>query len=154
MRSAPEPVTSAVPMPDLSDPVKRGAFLARMASCADCHTPQEKGQVKPGFEFAGGLLFTTPAETVMAANITPDASGISFYDEDLFVQAIRTGKVKARSLSPIMPWYGYRNMTDEDLKAIFADLRTLKPVKHTVDNTEQPTQCKLCGLKHGGGDRN
>lgn len=154
MRSAPEPVTAAVPMPDLSDPVKRGAFLVRMASCGDCHTPQAKGQRKPGFEFAGGLLFTTPEATVMAANITPDLSGTSYYDEDLFVQAIRTGKVKARSLSPIMPWYFYRSMTDEDLKAIFAYLRTLKPVKHTVDNTEPLTACKLCGMKHGGGERN
>jgi len=57
-----------------------------MASCVDCHTAQEKGQIKAGLEFAGGLLFTTPAATVMAANITPDASGISYYDEDLFIQ--------------------------------------------------------------------
>lgn len=69
-----------------------------------------------------------------------------------WVQAIRTGKVKARSLSPIMPWYFYRNMTDEDLKAVYAYIRTLKPVKHTVDNTESPTDCRLCGMKHGGGD--
>lgn len=154
IRSAPEPVSAPVPTPDLSDPVKRGAFLVRMASCADCHTPQDKGQPKPGFEFAGGFMFTTPEGTVMAANITPDASGISYYDEDVFLQAIRNGKVKARSLSPSMPWIFYRNMTDEDLKAIFTYLRTLKPVKHTVDNAEQPTLCKLCGVKHGGGDRN
>ena len=154
IRSAPEPITATVPAPDLSDPVKRGAFLVRMASCADCHTAQERGQPKPGLEFAGGLLFTPPEGTVMAANITPDASGISYYDEDFFVQTIRTGKVKARSLSPVMPWTFYRDMTDEDLKAMFAYIRTLKPVKHTVDNTEPPTQCKLCGMKHGGGDKN
>jgi mono/diheme cytochrome c family protein len=154
IRSAPEPVTAPVPVPDLSDPVKRGAFLVRMASCADCHTAQEKGQVKPGLEFAGGLLFTTPEATVMASNITPESSGISYYDEDLFIRAIRTGKVKARALSAVMPWSFYRNMTDEDLKSIFAYLRTLKPVKHAVDNTEAPTACKLCGVKHGGGERN
>jgi mono/diheme cytochrome c family protein len=154
MRSTPQPVTESVPQPDLADTVKRGAFLVRMSSCADCHTAQEKGQVKAGLEFAGGLLFKTPAATVMAANITPDPSGISYYDEDLFLQAIRTGRVKARSLSPVMPWIFYRNMTDEDLKAIFAYLRTLKPVKHVVDNTESLTDCKLCGMKHGGGDRN
>ena len=154
MRNGPQPVTSEVPSPDLSDSVKRGEFLTRMASCADCHTPQVRGQVKQGFEFAGGLLFKAPEGTVMAANITPDASGISFYDEDLFIQALRTGKVKARTLSPIMPWYFYREMTDEDLKAIYAYIRTLKPVKHTVDNTEPATDCRLCGVKHGGGDRN
>lgn len=154
IRSAPEPVTATVPAPDLSDPVKRGAFLVRMASCADCHTAQERGQPKPGLEFAGGLLFTPPEGTVMAANITPDASGISYYDEDFFVETIRTGKVKARSLSPVMPWVFYRDMTDEDLKAMFAYIRTLKPVRHTVDNTESPTPCKLCGMKHGGGSKN
>jgi mono/diheme cytochrome c family protein len=154
IRSAPQPVTAPVPQPDLKDPVKRGAFLVRMASCADCHTAQERGQVKPGFDFGGGLRFNGPKGTVMAANITPDPSGISYYDEDLFVQTIRTGKVKARALSPIMPWSFYRSMTDEDLRAVFAYIRTLKPVKHIVDNTEPPTDCKLCGLKHGGGEKN
>jgi mono/diheme cytochrome c family protein len=154
MRSAPQPISAPVSQPDLSDPVKRGAFLVRMASCADCHTPQEKGQVKPGMDLAGGLLFKSSEATVMAANITPDASGISYYDEDLFLQAIRTGKVKARSLSPVMPWVLYRGMTDEDLKAIFAYLKTVKPVKHTVDNAEPPTACKVCGMNHGGGNRN
>jgi len=154
MRSAPQPVTGPVSEPNTSDAVKRGAFLTRMASCADCHTPQDRGQPKPGFEFAGGLLFKTPEATVMAANITPDASGISYYDETLFLDAIRTGKVKARSLSPVMPWYFYRGMTDEDLKAIFAYLRTLKPVKHTVDNSESLAACKLCGMTHGGGEKN
>jgi mono/diheme cytochrome c family protein len=154
MRSTPEPITEPVLEPDLSDQVKRGEFLVRMASCGDCHTLQVQGQVKPGFEFAGGLVFNRPQGAVMAANITPDPSGISYYDEALFVEAIRTGKVRARSLDSTMPWIFYREMTDDDLKAIFAYLRTIKPVKHTVDNSEQPTQCKLCGLKHGGGDRN
>jgi hypothetical protein len=70
IRNAPQPVTEPVPQPDLSEPVKRGAFLVRMASCADCHTAQERGQPKPGLQFAGGLLFTTPEATVMASNIT------------------------------------------------------------------------------------
>jgi len=154
IRSTPEPIDGPVPRPDLTDPVKRGAFLVRMASCGDCHTPQEKGQQKPGMDLAGGLLFKTPEATVMAANITPDASGISYYDEELFLQALRTGKVKARALSYIMPWSMYRGMTDEDLKAIFAYLKTVKPVKHTVDNAEPLTDCKVCGMKHGGGNRN
>lgn len=81
IRGAPQPVTEPVPEPDLSDPVKRGAFLSRMASCADCRTLQVKGQAKPGFDFAGGLVFTRPEGTVMAANITPDASGIVYYDD-------------------------------------------------------------------------
>ena len=53
-----------------------------------------------------------------------------------------------------MPWYAYRNMTDEDLKANFAYLKTLTPVKHVVDNVEPPTFCEVCKGTHGGGDKN
>jgi len=53
-----------------------------------------------------------------------------------------------------MPWPMLRNMTDEDLKAVFAYLRTLKPVHHRVDNTLPPTVCKICQGKHGAGDQN
>jgi hypothetical protein len=62
--------------------------------------------------------------------------------------------VKARKLNSIMPFGAFKNLTDDDLKAIFAYLRTVKPVKHHVDNSEAPTYCKLCRLKHGGGDQN
>ncbi len=73
----------------------------------------------------------------------------------MFIQTIRTGKVKGvRKLNLIMPWGYFRNMTDEDLKAIFAYLRTLKPVKHRVDNSEPPTYCKLCRGYHGLGNLN
>ena len=79
---------------------------------------------------------------------------LGYYDEALFAQAMRTGSVRARKLNFAMPWWMFRNMTDDDLNAMFAYLRTLKPVHHLVDNTEKPTQCKVCGQKHGLGDRN
>ena len=52
-----------------------------------------------------------------------------------------------------MPFGEFANLND-DLKAIFAYLRTLPHVKHTVDNSLPPTYCKLCRHKHGGGDQN
>ena len=67
---------------------------------------------------------------------------------------MRTGYVKARQLKPPMPWWVYRNMTDEDLKSIFAYLRTVKAVAHRVDNSEPPTFCRVCRQKHGAGDKN
>jgi hypothetical protein len=67
---------------------------------------------------------------------------------------MRTGYVKARKLNSIMPFGEFKEMTYDDLKAIFAYLRTLKPVKHRVDNSLAPTYCKLCRLKHGAGDHN
>lgn len=53
-----------------------------------------------------------------------------------------------------MPVVVYKKLNDSDLKAIFADLHTLKPVKHKVDNTRPPTACKLCKQRHGEGDKN
>lgn len=154
IRDVPHPLTSPVPPPDLSDPVKRGAFLVNIAGCADCHTPQIRGEFLPGMDFAGGFILDGPWGRVASSNLTPDPSGIPYYDEALFVQTMRTGYVKARKLAQIMPWAAYRNMTDDDLKAIFAYLKTVKPVKHHVDNSEPPTYCKLCRSSHGAGDTN
>jgi len=53
-----------------------------------------------------------------------------------------------------MPWTVFRNLNDEDLKSIHAYLRSRRAVHHTVDNTEPPTDCPICGQKHGFGDRN
>ena len=151
IQAAPQPLTEPVPEPDMSTPAKHGAYLAEIGTCTDCHTPRNpKFQPIAGMEMAGG----SPMEGVVSANLTPDASGIGYYDEALFLQAMRTGSVRARKLNSAMPWWIFRNMTDDDLKAVFAYLRTLKPVHHMVDNTEPPTQCKLCGQKHGLGDRN
>jgi mono/diheme cytochrome c family protein len=149
----PQPITAAIPAPDQSTPVARGGYLVRLG-CFECHTPLENGQPIVGLEFAGGFVFSLPTGVVASANITPDASGISYYDEDLFVHAMREGRVGARHLNAAMPWWSYARMTDDDLKSMFAYLRTLKPVKHRVDNAVPPTYCKLCRRKHGLGDKN
>ena len=154
MRSVPQPVTEPVPEPDRSNPTTYGKYLVAVAGCTDCHTPQSKGQNIPGMDFAGGFILEGPWGRVASANITPDPSGISYYDEALFVQTIRTGYVKARELNQIMPWWHFRNLTDDDLRAMFAYLCTLKPVKHRVDNTEPATFCKVCRQTHGGGNQN
>lgn len=155
IRSVPEPVTAPVTeTSEASDLVKRGARLVNLAGCGDCHTPMVKGKSLPGMEFAGGAVFGGPWGNVASANLTPDASGIPYYDEALFLQVMHSGYVKARPLSPIMPVMVYTNLTDSDLKAMFAYLRTLKPVKHRVDNSEPPTECKLCRQKHGAGAEN
>lgn len=154
VNTMPQPIESAVPPPDTSSAVKRGEYLTTMSSCNDCHTPQEKGQPIPGMAFAGGFTFNEPTGEVTSPNITSDPSGISYYDENLFVEVMRTGQVKARKLNPTMPWSLYGKMTDDDLKAIFAYLRSLPPVSHRVDNTEKPTPCKVCKGRHGLGDKN
>jgi mono/diheme cytochrome c family protein len=158
----PFPPASPVSEPDKSDRVAYGKYLVNAGHCAACHTPtDEKGNSLPGMDFAGGVTLTgywgpDPKATISVAslNLTPCASGIGYFDEKMFVDAIRSGTVKARPLALIMPWSLFRNMNDDDLKAIFAYLRTLKPVQHRVDNTEEARLCKICKQKHGFGDRN
>jgi len=154
IRSVPEPVTDPVNSPDPADRVKWGKYLVTMGNCGECHSPRDRGETIKGLEYSGGFSLNGPWGVVSAANITPDASGINYYDEALFIQTMRTGYVKARELAPIMPVGEFKNLTDDDLRAIYAYLRTVKPVKHVVDNTEPPTYCKLCKFKHGGGDKN
>ena len=149
INGAPQPVTAPVPAPDFSNPVQRGEYLTRAGGCIGCHTPSARGQPMPGLEFAGGQLFGD----VASANLTPDPSGISYYDAQLFREVMRSGKVKARTLK-VMPWWVFRGMTDDDLNAIFAYLKTVPPVKHRVDNTEPATDCRICKKKHGAGDKN
>jgi mono/diheme cytochrome c family protein len=155
INSLPEPVPSPV-SPDLSTPEKRGAYLTTLAACADCHSPtDDKGNAVPGMDFAGGsIIHFDGVKDRASANITPGVNGIPYYDEALFIETMRTGRVRERALSTMMPTAFYRNMTDEDLKAIFAYLRTLAPVDHYVDNSISETACPRCGLKHGGGERN
>jgi len=154
IRSVPQPITAPVNAPDRSDSLKWGQYLVTIANCTECHSPQTRGEVPPGMEFSGGFTLTGPWGSVASANITPDPTGISYYDEALFIQVMRTGFVKARKLSSIMPFGEFQGLTDDDLKAMFAYLRTLKPVKHRIDNSLPPTYCKLCRLKHGAGDQN
>jgi hypothetical protein len=155
IRAVPQPINESVPQPDISTPEKRGKYLVAVAGCTDCHTPaDDHGQPLPGMDFSGGFILEGPWGRVASSNITSDPSGIPYYDEALFTQTMRTGFVKARKLSQIMPWRTYRGMTDEDLAAIFAYIKTLKPVQHRVDNTLPPTYCKLCRHMHGGGNLN
>ena len=155
MRNVPQPVTDPVAAPDLSTPLKRGAYMTNIAGCTDCHTPMDNhGQRLAGLDWAGGLTLEGPWGRVASANLTSDASGIPYYDEKLFMDAIRTGQVRARVLNPIMPFAFYSGMTDQDLSAIFAYVHQLSPVRHRVDNSLPPTYCKVCKQAHGGGDQN
>jgi hypothetical protein len=79
-----------------------------------------------------------------AANITSDETGVGNWTEEQFLTAIRKGKYKglegSRPLLPPMPWQVYRNMKDDDLKAIFAYLKSTKPVHNIVPAPISPDQ--------------
>jgi mono/diheme cytochrome c family protein len=101
-------------------------------------TPEDL-QKRNGLTMASPMLtaWAGPWGVSFTANLTPDTStGIGEWTEDTFIRAIRTGKHQGyhngRDILPPMPWDVYRNFTDQDLKAIWAYLRSLPPVKNQV----------------------
>lgn len=76
-----------------------------------------------------------------AANLTPDnATGIGTLTEEMFIKSLREGKWMGvgRPLLPPMPWPGIGQMTDKDLKAIYAFLKTIKPIHNEVPQPTPP----------------
>ena len=120
--------------------IERGRYLVNVVGlCSDCHTPRgPDGQPDPdrflagGVEFIPGMLWT--------ANITPDpATGIGAWSDRQIMWAIRKGlghfedAPQGKPLNPIMPYYVFANLTDEDVQAIVAYLRSgVDPVENEV----------------------
>ena len=158
VKTMPVPLTTPQPSHPAATAEERGKYLVDMASCQECHTPaDDQGQKLPGLDFAGGNLFHDPGQNgkeVFSLNITRDPSGIAHYDESLFLQTLKTGQVTSRLVNHIMPFEFFRNMTDDDLRDIFAYLRSLPPMKHRVSNTDPPKPCPVCNRSHGLGELN
>jgi len=136
--------------------VERGRYLVTITGCHDCHSPKVKGMTPDLGRALSGRPATTqlPSETKtevhaspdltawtgpwgysIAANLTPDAAtGLGTrYTEATFIATMRTGKKpNGTPVMPPMPSDVYQNMTDEDLKAIFAYLKTIKPIRNAV----------------------
>ena len=70
------------------------------------------------------------------------------------VEAAAPASPERRLIDKLAEWEAESVETDEDLKAAYAYLRTLKPVAHLIDNAEPPTFCKVCKQKHGLGEKN
>jgi mono/diheme cytochrome c family protein len=84
---------------------------------------------------ASGTAFSGPWGVSFAANLTPDQNtGIGIWTEDMFMKTLRTGRHMgvSREILPPMPWFNYGEMTDADLKAVYAYLRTIPPVHNRV----------------------
>lgn len=111
--------------------------------------------LEPGnwINFAPDLTtFVGPWGLSFAANITSDsATGIGGWQESNFVNAIRKGKhmgmENGRPIMPPMPWDNYRNLPDNDLKSIFAYLKTTIPVSNRVPQPLTPAEVKEMAMK-------
>jgi hypothetical protein len=92
---------------------------------------------------ATSTAFAGPWGVSFAANLTPDDNtGIGIWPEELFIKTLRTGRHwgTSRPILPPMPWTAFRNMTDDDLKAVYAYLRTIKPVTNHVPAPVEPEE--------------
>ena len=82
-----------------------------------------------------------PWGTSFAANITPDiATGIGGWTGDQFIRTMRTGKHLGvgRPILPPMPWFDLAVLNDGDLRAVFAYLKSIKPIKNQVPQPIPP----------------
>ena len=135
---------------DCHTPWKMGAAgpepdMSRMLS----GHPELVGALKPANPPDGWTWNAAPSNTAFngpwgisyTANLTPDRNtGLGIWTEDMFIAAIRTGRHMgvSRPINPPMPWPMYRNATDEDLKSVFAYLRTIPPVVNHVPEYQPP----------------
>ena len=116
-------------------PLERGTYLVNsISACANCHTM--KGPPGAGMDYAGGFVIGDnqgPFRAV-ASNITPDPeTGIGRWTDEQIVAAVRNGRrPDGTVVGPPMAIELYNKMSDEDVRAIVAYLRTLKPIRNQV----------------------
>ena len=108
--------------------VQRGEYLARAGDCVSCHT------ANGGAPYAGGLRLDTPFGYMLAPNITPDPeTGIGRWSSADFYRALHDGVNRhGQDMYPTMPYDFYTRVTRDDIDAIYAYLRTVKPVRNDV----------------------
>lgn len=129
-------------LPPKTDVINYGKYLTNAASCVECHSRFEKGSMVAGTEFGGGREFPFPdGSIVRAANISSDEeTGIGGWDDETFVSIFKAHsdsatlntKLNPGDFNSIMPWTMFGKMNEDDLKAIFAYLKTVKPIQNEV----------------------
>jgi mono/diheme cytochrome c family protein len=129
--------------PDPSDQVAYGKYMTNASACIECHTQvSPQGVIIPELAFSGGRNFPFPdGSVVSSANITQDKeTGIGNWSEEMFVGRFKqysdsgyvNRKVGPGEFNSIMPWTMYAGMKEEDIKAIYSYLKTIKPIKNEV----------------------
>jgi len=122
-------------------PTERGRYVVEViAACGNCHTPSGPDGRDMSRHLAGGLHITDGGIDAWTANITQDReTGIGDWSDEQITRAIREGiRPDGSMIGPIMPIGLYRNISDVDIRAIVAYLRTIKPLRNEVPKSSYP----------------
>ena len=95
---------------------------------------------------ASGTAFSGPWGVSFAANLTPDENtGLGIWTEEMFVKAVRTGRHMgvSRPILPPMPWPNVSAMRDDDVKAVYAYLRSIQPIHNRVPEPLPPPEATV-----------
>jgi cytochrome c553 len=136
----------AAPAARADELVERGAYLARLMDCGGCHTwgsmtPEGLDESRAlaggtiGFEIPGLGVFFPP-------NLTPDmATGLGSWSAEDIANAVRAGvRPDGRELAPIMAWRAYAVLTDDDMAALAAYLKSLPPYSFQAPGPFGPSE--------------
>jgi cytochrome c oxidase cbb3-type subunit 2 len=120
-----------------ANPVKRGEYLVETIGCTLCHSPvDEQKRMIPGMRLAGGLrMQVQPFGEQATGNLTSDKeTGLGSWTDDEIKRTITQGILRdgTRLLPYPMEWPSYATMSADDLNAIVAYLRTVRPVRNRV----------------------
>ena len=118
--------------------VERGRYLVEVtAACGNCHTPKGPQGNLPGRELAGGFVIDAPPFRAVTSNITQDPeTGVGRWTDAQIARAIREGiRPDGSLIGPPMPFEFYRNLSDRDLQAMVAYLRTVPPIRNAVEKS-------------------
>ena len=147
-----------------------GKHLVAVTGCGDCHTPKkmtDKGPVNDESLMLSGAQANAPLPNIkmpgvaatydqtawigpwgksFAANLTPDSTGILAWTESQFINCLKKGLYKgldgSRPLMPPMPWQDYSQMSNNEIKAMFAYLKSVKPVHNIVPEYASPVAAR------------
>ncbi len=132
-------LTAAASTPVFAETLlERGRYLVNsIVACGNCHTPLGVNGPLAGMELAGGTRFEEPPFTAYAPNITRDKeTGIGRWRDPQIIAAIRDGRrPDGTVIGPPMPIGMYRGISDNDVKAIVAYVKSVTPVKHQVQKS-------------------